>query len=264
MDKSQGKCIERFGPVPTRVITDTRFTLLDLKVLVAVACHDQFNRNGRGCYASHKRLAVLIGAHPTSIAKSIARLIAHGYISSEKQKRDGRLRIYFVVYNAEDEATFLGRHSTHQLPRPKQKMVSNAQIDGAREQVSHGNHSQTQCVIYSHNGNINKIDSLEGALSEKRKSSTDIASLGRCDRIQEKIDTGVISLEEGVKAFITEGTKAKKYALNSHGARIDGMIDAAISNADEQVANELMCSDAKPSAALLSTPASLRARSDRG
>ena len=84
----------RFGGLPFRALSDGNLTVLDLRLLAVIAAHDGFNKNRRGCFASHKRLAALIQAHYKSAARSIAKLIEHGYLAASPQGADGRLRVY--------------------------------------------------------------------------------------------------------------------------------------------------------------------------
>jgi hypothetical protein len=68
-------------------------------------------RNGRGCCASHQRLANLIGCSRPHLSKVIGDLELFGYLTTRINPRDHRLRAYSVVYNAEDVALFNSRGS---------------------------------------------------------------------------------------------------------------------------------------------------------
>ena len=46
-----------YAPIPARAMADEELTAEHFRVLMAVAAHDRFNKNGKGCCASHPRLA---------------------------------------------------------------------------------------------------------------------------------------------------------------------------------------------------------------
>ncbi len=126
----------RFGGIPARAIHDHQLSGLDLRLLATIAAHDGFNKNRRGCFASHKRLAALTGAADKSVARCIVRLIEGGYIEAEGQSGDGRLRVYRVVYDKRDHAAFRGNGRSFAPKKPL------AVVDDAR---SVGNRSVTEC-----------------------------------------------------------------------------------------------------------------------
>lgn len=91
-----------YAPVPARAMSDPRLSALDFRVLAAIAAHDRFGANGVGCYASHPRLAGLVGCHLKSLSRSLRQLAEYGYISGRSHPLNNRLRVYSVVYIAED------------------------------------------------------------------------------------------------------------------------------------------------------------------
>lgn len=101
--KSGQRKTERFAPMPARAIGDQRLSAVDLRVLMAIAAHDQFQRNGAGCYASHKRLSELVGCHGKSVSRSISILAKAGYLTARTNPLNNKTRIYNVVYRQFDD-----------------------------------------------------------------------------------------------------------------------------------------------------------------
>ncbi|RWG47686.1 MAG: helix-turn-helix domain-containing protein [Mesorhizobium sp.] len=93
-----------FSPDPARLIADQNLTALDIRVLMAIAVHDRFSKNGIGCTASHTRLASLVGCHLKSLSRSIRTLAERGYIGGRANPLNPKSRCYYVVYNDMDEA----------------------------------------------------------------------------------------------------------------------------------------------------------------
>lgn len=101
-----------YAPLPARAIGDQKLTALDLRVLAALAAHDRLGANGIGCYASHPRLAALVGCHEKSLSRSLA-VLAGGdggqqYIEAGRHPLNARLRVYRVRYTEFDKQ-FLGQ-----------------------------------------------------------------------------------------------------------------------------------------------------------
>lgn len=119
-----------FSPIPLRALCDDRLTLLDLRVLGAIASHDRFNANSQACWASNERLAAILKCHPKSIARTITRLIKFGYVKDlgkRPGKRRSRARFLTVIYNEQDLEAFSRRPDPTQWlaeddepPAPKQ------------------------------------------------------------------------------------------------------------------------------------------------
>jgi hypothetical protein len=93
-----------YAAVPARVIGAENLTAIDLRVLMVIAVHDRLGANGIGCYASHTRLAELVGCHLKSLSRSLRNLAGFGYISAGPHPLNGRLRVYRVVYSQFDAA----------------------------------------------------------------------------------------------------------------------------------------------------------------
>lgn len=101
-----------YAPLPARAIGDARLTALDIRVLAVLAAHDRLGANGIGCYASHPRLAALVGCHEKSLSRSLATLAGNAggqkYIEAGRHPLNGKLRVYRVIYNDFDKA-FIGQ-----------------------------------------------------------------------------------------------------------------------------------------------------------
>ena len=72
-----------YAPIPARAMADEELTAEHFRVLMAVAAHDRFNKNGKGCCASHPRLARLVKCHPKSLSRSLKALGERGYIEGQ-------------------------------------------------------------------------------------------------------------------------------------------------------------------------------------
>src|SRR5262249_23620461 len=88
----------QFAPIPVRAFSDDRLQPAHWRLLSAIAYHDRFGNNKRGCYAKHKTLATEIGVHEKTIAPTAADLIEWGYISAARNDFDRRLVVYSVLY----------------------------------------------------------------------------------------------------------------------------------------------------------------------
>lgn len=95
-----------FGALPLRMARDATLSSLDCRVATAIAAHDRFGANGRGCVAGRDRLAKMVGCDPTSMSKSITKLVERGYISEEQNPDDLRKKVLRMVYSDEDAALF--------------------------------------------------------------------------------------------------------------------------------------------------------------
>lgn len=91
-----------FSAIPARAMRDERLSALDLRVLMAVAAHDRFGANGIGCYASHTRLAELVGCHIKSLSRSLSTLATCGYLEGSLHPLNKKTRVYRVVYTEDD------------------------------------------------------------------------------------------------------------------------------------------------------------------
>ena len=93
-----------YAPIPARAMADEKLTAEHFRVLMAVAAHDRFNRNRKGCCASHPRLAKLAKCHLKSLSRSLKVLAERGYIKGLPSPFNKLQRAYCVVYSDADRA----------------------------------------------------------------------------------------------------------------------------------------------------------------
>jgi hypothetical protein len=120
-----------YAPLPARVIGDKTLTGEELRVLAALAVHDRLGANGMGCYASHSRLAALVGCHEKSLSRSLSTLATRGYISASRHPLNARLRVYKVLYSDEDATSLKSignRPATYDEPTGNKPATENPQI----------------------------------------------------------------------------------------------------------------------------------------
>jgi hypothetical protein len=102
--------------------------------------HDRFGANGIGCYASHLRLAGLVRCHLKSLSRSLRVLAELGYIETSQHPLNKRLRVYQVVYLADDLAVLkgtLGNETvTNETPIGNQLVAENGPIGNQHFQES--------------------------------------------------------------------------------------------------------------------------------
>lgn len=256
---------ERFAPVPSRALSDTRLSALELRTLAVIAAHDQFKRNGQGCYASHSRLAGIVRAHITNLTKAISRLIEFGYVGSMKRASDRRFRVYWILYTPEDESTFLGSKHRKEECSKKRSMVDAAAIDGPDTPVTHGNHSQTQDPIYSPKGTKYKkeIDPPKGDPTEWETQAEPNDSIDKASLIANEVRNGKVKPRSGIDAIVNSITKKasvlKQIRPTSEADQIiDATLDRVAGGRNDHIGR--MESNARPSPGLLNSVASRTAR----
>lgn len=83
-------------------MSDKSLSSEHLRILMAIAAHDRFGKNGIGCYATHRTLATIAGCHVKSLSRSIGQLAEKGYISEGTNPINKKLRVYKVVYTDDD------------------------------------------------------------------------------------------------------------------------------------------------------------------
>jgi DNA-binding MarR family transcriptional regulator len=93
-----------YAPLPARAMVDMRLSERHLRTLAVVAAHDRLGKNGIGCWASHQRLAEMVGCHYTRLSHNLRELGELGYIERVQHPLDKKLRVYKVLYTAEDAA----------------------------------------------------------------------------------------------------------------------------------------------------------------
>ena len=255
---------ERFAPCPTRAIRDASLTPTDFRVLLAIAAHDQFGRNGVGCYASHNRLAEIIGIHKTTLSNSISRLIERGYIESRKRSNDRRFRVYRVIYSPDDEEAFRREKTGPKHCPGAHSMATPVAIDGRSAQLSHENHSNTHTPIYFPKGEKYKeIDPPEGDLGNGAEHEADEEVLDKAYLIKKDAELGKTDLAVGTQRLVANLASGKDARRSTLMSESDQVIDDASKRAEGYQAGktfELDGRDVKPSSALLSSALSRKAR----
>lgn len=98
--KAAGKPV--YAALPARAMVDRRLSERHLRTLAVVAAHDRFAKNGIGCYASHERLAEMIGCNYARLSSNLTDLGNCGYIERVPHPLNKRLRVYRVIYNEQD------------------------------------------------------------------------------------------------------------------------------------------------------------------
>ena len=91
-----------YAPLPARAMVDMRLSERHLRTLAVVAAHDRLGKNGIGCWASHERLAEMVGCHYTRISHNLKELGELGYIERVEHPLNKRLRVYKVIYTDAD------------------------------------------------------------------------------------------------------------------------------------------------------------------
>lgn len=279
-DSDQKPC---FGGVPLRAVKDDRLTPLDFRVLCVIARHDGFDRNRRGCFASHKRIASIVDGHYKSVTRSIARLVEAGYLSAEGQPGDGRMRIYRVQYTEKDHEAFRGDGRSHAPTKPLRSVtqpVTDSQTSKVKSreperlrsvtddnEIGNRNRSTTHAKRLNSNDERNRIYSTEG---KEIKKGIDRAEAALCERESGAGDQTSRALPHaaGVYDVIHRAARYRDRALNGPATDGDAAIEAAMINQGhappidfEGMAREL--SEVRPSAALLNNPLCRAARGRR-
>lgn len=130
MGKQQSK--ELFAPLPARALKDTRLTARHFRVLAAVAFHDRFGKNGQGCWAGRKRLALETDCSETHVSDALGDLRALGYITSSPHPMNRRTKVHRVLYNDDDLAMSV---SVHNPDRSRKQDPSNSSDDADRSRA---------------------------------------------------------------------------------------------------------------------------------
>jgi DNA-binding MarR family transcriptional regulator len=134
-----------YGAVPFRALRDRRLDGIPLALLGIIAAHDRFGRNGQGCWASHSRLAELLGCRREAVCKALALLEALGYIGTSVDESDRRRRSYRVIYNEVDAEAFAARERGTSHRRDHGKKCAPERTDRREECVRPS--AQTQAAI---------------------------------------------------------------------------------------------------------------------
>lgn len=93
--------------IPSLAVVDSRLTLRDLSVLVALSCFAK----KRQCYPSQRTISVMLGISRQAVHKSLRKLEEAGYITSQRRIReDGgdTTKMYTIVFDQKP-------HSEHRV-----------------------------------------------------------------------------------------------------------------------------------------------------
>jgi DNA-binding MarR family transcriptional regulator len=108
-----------YAPLPARAMVDRRLAERHLRTLAVVAAHDRLGKNGVDCWASHKRLATMIGCEYSRLSANLRDLGEWGYIEQSAHPLNKRLRVYRVLYTPEAHAVMKGVAASDSLPNGK-------------------------------------------------------------------------------------------------------------------------------------------------
>lgn len=108
-----------YAPTPMRAFTDERLSERHLRTLGVIAAHDRLGANGIGCWASHARLAEMIGCDYSRLSQNIRELAEWGYLLRDRHPRKRRMKVYRVLYTEEDAAVMKGVRNADSLPDGK-------------------------------------------------------------------------------------------------------------------------------------------------
>ncbi len=106
---------QQFAPLPARACGDTRLTGGHWRVLAVIAFHDRFNRNNRGCYITHQKMAEFIGSSRSSVTEWIRDLYTWGYVGVlAPLNKDRRREAYTIQYDPPEAVS----HTDQECPEP--------------------------------------------------------------------------------------------------------------------------------------------------
>ncbi len=105
---------QQFAALPVRACSDKRLTGGHWRVLGIIAYHDRFNRNNRGCYVTHQKMAEFIGSSRSSVTEWIRDLYAWGYVDVlAPLNKDRRREAYTIQYDPPEN-----NPTTNECPEP--------------------------------------------------------------------------------------------------------------------------------------------------
>lgn len=272
-----GEAKPTFAPLPMRCFADHDLCGADFRVLGQIAGHDQLNKNGQGCWAGQKGIAAKLKLDLTTVSKSIARLLARGYLREGEHPMDRRRRVLFVVYNEEDAEALRGDGNAH--TRGALKVVRNGDgIDGesamhrkarkARDNDRATDKIDGETTTYS----ANKTDRPTGAGNSKLDDRG--AKLHGRPKLQVPVSVGESQLNifretEEKKKEGFEGVQAgdglpkpdaTRRGQASGETSLWKRVDESLSPADQWELLRAVHHEARPSAALREYQAALQSR----
>ncbi|HEY0148657.1 MAG TPA: hypothetical protein VGB70_06595 [Allosphingosinicella sp.] len=130
--------------LPARCLVDRYFTLLHYRTLHCIALHDRMSTvtgKGQGCTLGRDKMRALIGCDNTSLSKALSHLREEGYIAEERCPRDGRNKIYRVLYPVweswmGDQKEALETWPIRQHPRKQRAKQVGSRANGASNKLA--------------------------------------------------------------------------------------------------------------------------------
>lgn len=163
-----------YAPVPARAMADLRLKERHLRTLMVIAAHDRLGANGIGCWASHERLAAMVGCAYSRLSMNLRELGELGYIERIPHPLNKRLRVYKVIYNADDARTMTTVQKSVRDSSPAGEESAAGEADEAVDNSS--NSSPRMCGKAPHSSPVGEVNGVhssprESAMSLKRKAS---------------------------------------------------------------------------------------------
>ncbi|XNY07199.1 hypothetical protein ACMFL9_27395 [Sinorhizobium meliloti] len=158
-----------FIPMPVRALQDDKLSAVDLRVLGAVAYHDRLGKNGRGCFAAQATLAAMARCDIRSVKRSLQHLEKQKHIIIEKSDKDGRQRIYRIVYEIGDKADTYSEPDRGQI---NAKIGDKARKNHQQDQGPKGGKHNSKHILLNAEANagepapLSRRDALEDRKSE--------------------------------------------------------------------------------------------------
>jgi hypothetical protein len=272
-----------YAPIPARAFGDDRLSGTDLRLLAAIAAHDRFGRNGSGCFASQRRLAGLINAHEKAVARAASRLAEFGYLGVERNPMNARLVVYRVIYTDADAHAMRG--DGRSFTRPAGLTLAPTPDAAAKNEAAEaspiGSNSVTgrsavtgssSVTDPSPRGTVEKPESGratgssvvtdQGPIGNSSKKETQQNQCAARANIFCETDKRLREARSGSEGDASGGPPDAGRAA-AHAAsetRLWREADASLSPAEQSAILRKIAEGVRPSAALLATAASLRAR----
>ncbi|WP_416896321.1 MAG: hypothetical protein ACMVY4_12325 [Minwuia sp.] len=203
-----------YAPIPMRACVDSRLSARHYRTLAVIAAHDRLGANGAGCWASHKRLAEMIGCNYSRLSENIRQLAEWGYLLKDKHPVNPRMRVYRVVYTADDAAVMKGNGLPDgKAPRADDSLPKgddDAGIVCQKISETPGFRGTQRVNIFRETGNTSRrndgIDTPEGARASRTpRNRHDEEFVGERLRVLEK------GMAEG--AFVKDSEKVLDWLL---------------------------------------------------
>lgn len=188
---------EQFAPLPLRAMGDRRLTARHFRVLMAIAFHDRFNRNGQGCWAGRDKLAALAQCSVTHFSDAISDLRGWGYVISTPHPLNRRQVVHRITYDqtaAEHSAN--DRSQIRDALNDDRSRFQPEQVPFENAKSLNGNETRTKNIFYR-----NIIDSEKSVEDLKR----DCAEARMAEKEKTEIENSEHYLSE-VESCVAAGT----------------------------------------------------------